>query len=129
MVRFSHTIVFVSDMVRSAKFYRDAVGLPLRFESPDWTEFATGSCNLALRRGADGAVPPVQADLIPSGHCHVGFTVDDLDEFHKRLLALGIRCLQEPKLAEFGERMAVYADPDGLPISVAESAASAASGR
>lgn len=129
MIRFSHTIIFVSDMGRSAKFYRDAMGLPLRFESPDWSEFATGSCNLALHKAADGAVPPVQADHIPSGHCHVGFTVNDLDGFHKRLLELGIRCLQEPKVAQFGERMAVYADPDGLPISVAETAASGASGR
>jgi len=129
MVRFSHTIVFVSDMVRSAKFYRDALGLPLRFESPDWAEFATGSCNLALRKGADGAAPPAQADLIPPGHCQVGFTVDDLDGFHARLLALGIRCLQEPKAVELGERTAVYADPDGLPISVVESVAFAASVR
>jgi len=29
-------IVFVSDMRRSVSFYRDTIGLPLRFESPHW---------------------------------------------------------------------------------------------
>jgi lactoylglutathione lyase len=126
MTRFSYTIVFVSDMSRSVKFYRDVLALPLRFETPDWTEFATGGCNLALHK-AEGVMQPVGADHFPAGHCHVGFAVNDLDEFHKRLLSLGVRCLQEPKREEFGVTLAVYADPDGLPISVAEAAASGAS--
>jgi catechol 2,3-dioxygenase-like lactoylglutathione lyase family enzyme len=35
MVKFSHAIIFVSDMARSIAFYRDVLGLPLRFESPE----------------------------------------------------------------------------------------------
>jgi catechol 2,3-dioxygenase-like lactoylglutathione lyase family enzyme len=34
MADLSHTIIFVSDMARSVAFYRDILGLPLRFESP-----------------------------------------------------------------------------------------------
>jgi len=34
----SYAIVFVSDMKKSVAFYRDEIGLPLRFESPHWTE-------------------------------------------------------------------------------------------
>ena len=40
-MRVNYAIVFVSDMTRSVIFYRDVLGLPLRFESPGWTEFAT----------------------------------------------------------------------------------------
>ena len=40
-MRVNYAIVFVSDMNRSVSFYRDVLGLPLRFESPEWTEFAT----------------------------------------------------------------------------------------
>jgi catechol 2,3-dioxygenase-like lactoylglutathione lyase family enzyme len=40
-VRVSYAIVFVSDMKRAVVFYRDVLGLPLKFESPGWTEFAT----------------------------------------------------------------------------------------
>ena len=40
-MRVSYAIVFVSDMKRSVSFYRDVCGLPLKFETPGWTEFAT----------------------------------------------------------------------------------------
>ena len=37
----NYAIVFVSDIKRAVSFYRDVLGLPLRFESPEWTEFAS----------------------------------------------------------------------------------------
>ena len=50
-MRVNYVIVFVSDMKRAVAFYRDALGLPLRFESPGWTEFATEGATLALHEG------------------------------------------------------------------------------
>ena len=41
----NYAIVFVSDMHRSVSFYRDTIGLPLRFESPHWTEFCDRRCD------------------------------------------------------------------------------------
>ncbi len=125
MTRFGYTIVFVRDMARSIKFYREAMGLPLRFESPEWTEFATGSCNLALHKATDGAMDAVAPDRIPAGHCHVGFIVTDLDEFHQKMVTQGVKCMQEPKTESAG-RVAMYADPDGLPVSVSQVAAAGA---
>ena len=52
-MRVNYAIVFVSDMSRSVAFYRDAVGLPLMFESPGWTEFATEGATLALHAGGE----------------------------------------------------------------------------
>ncbi len=118
MTKFSYTIVFVRDMARSVAFYRDSLGVPLRFESPDWSEFVTGGCTLALHKAAAGSTPAVGADNIPAGHCHVGFAVDDLDAFHERLTAGGVPCLRAPRMEDFGAKMAVYADPDGLPVTV-----------
>lgn len=46
-----YTMVIVSDMNRSVEFYRDKLGIPLKFESPDWTEFQTGATTLALHGG------------------------------------------------------------------------------
>jgi lactoylglutathione lyase len=46
-----YTMVIVSDMARSIEFYRDKLGIPLKFESPDWTEFQTGATTLALHGG------------------------------------------------------------------------------
>ena len=41
-MRVNYAMVFVSDMKRAVAFYRDALGLPLRFESPHWTEVDAG---------------------------------------------------------------------------------------
>ncbi|MCI0743088.1 MAG: VOC family protein [Gemmataceae bacterium] len=52
-MRVNYAIVFVSDMKRSVAFYRDVLGLPLRFESPGWTELATEGATLALHASED----------------------------------------------------------------------------
>ena len=55
-----------------------------------------------------------------AGSCRPGLRVASLDEFHKRMIERDVPCLQEPKDV-FGSRVAQYADPDGLTISVGES--------
>lgn len=118
-MRINYVIVFVSDMKRSVSFYRDLIGLPLRFESPDWTEFVSEGATLALHSSEasiDGRAIRANAQ---SGSCRPGFSVSDLDEFHVRMLGSNVPCTQEPKNV-FGNRIAQYEDPDGLIISVAE---------
>jgi len=118
-MRLSYAIVFVSDMSRSVAFYRDLFGLPLRFQSHGWTEFATEGATLALhlsqRPNPDGSERSAEF----AGRCRPGLRVADLDEFHRRMLAGNVPCLQEPADI-FGARVAQYADPDGLAISVGE---------
>ena len=48
-IKLGYAIHFVSDMDRAVAFYRDTVGLELKFSSPEWSEFATGTTTLALR--------------------------------------------------------------------------------
>ena len=118
-MRVSYAIVFVSDMRQSVSFYRDTIGLPLRFESPHWTEFATDGATLALHLAESS--PPMPAEAGPrAGSCRPGLSVPSLSEFHQRMIERDVRCLQEPKDV-FGSRVAQYADPDGLTISVGES--------
>ena len=118
-MRVNYAIVFVSDMKRAVSFYRDVLGLPLRFETPEWTEFATDGATLALhatdRTGSDEGDP----QHVPAGRCRPGLSVPNLDEFHKRMIERHVPCIQEPT-AIFGVRIAQYLDPDGLGISVAE---------
>jgi len=118
-MRVSYAIVFVRDMQRSTAFYRDVVGLPLRFESPQWTEFETGDATLALHHSDAPAGPDDDPDHLPAGRCRPGLGVPDLDAFHRRMVEHGVRCLREPK-TEFGARLAQYVDPDGLVLSVGE---------
>jgi lactoylglutathione lyase len=118
-VKVSYAIVFVSDMTRSVSFYRDVIGLPLRFESPGWTEFATEGATLALHSSAVTTPPGKNPQHEPAGSCRPGLRVPSLDEFHKRMVDQGVPCLQQPR-ETFGARTAQYADPDGLIISVSE---------
>ena len=106
-MRITYSIIVVSDMKRSVGFYRDQLGLPLRFESPDWTEFNTEGATLALHTGSAGE----------PGTARPGMSVPDLDAFHARMTGLAVTCVQPPKEV-FGARIAQYVDPDGLTLSV-----------
>ena len=72
-MKLSYAIEFVGDMKRAVKFYRDVLGLPLKFESPDWSEFSTGETTLALHQASDKN---------PVGKVEIGFDVPDLQLFH-----------------------------------------------
>jgi lactoylglutathione lyase len=120
MKKIDYTIVFVSDMKRSVEFYRDVLGLPLKFESPDWTEFATEGTTLALH-GKSKPAEHAAEEHARAGTCQPGFQVAGIDGFHQKMLAKGVRCVQPPKAEQFGT-LAVYADPDGLAISIWEAA-------
>jgi lactoylglutathione lyase len=117
-MRVNYVIVFVSDLKRSIAFYRDVLGLPLKFETPGWTEFATEGATLALHISA-GTTAQDELKETPAGRCRPGLSVPDLDAFHKRMVANKVRCLEEPKEV-FGTRIAQYLDPDGLAISVSQ---------
>lgn len=117
-MRVNYAIVFVSDMKRSVAFYRDVIGLPLKFDSPEWSEFATEGATLALHRSEGSATPDDESDL-PPGRCRPGLSVTDLDEFHLRMVEHNVICTQQPKDL-FGAKIAQYLDPDGLAISVSE---------
>ena len=117
-----YTMIVVSDMQRSVEFYRDKLGIPLKFESPEWTEFATGATTLALHGGGIPSQGHPQGD--PSkvaGACSIGFNVDDVDKTYEELKARGITFVMPPTQREGeGIKLAVAIDPDGLPVSFAQ---------
>ena len=116
-MRVDYAIVFVSDMKRSIAFYGDVVGLPLKFETPGWTEFATEGATWALHLADAPPSPGAPADDAPAGTCRSGFTVEKLDAFHDKMIGAGMPCVQKPKEV-FGVRIAQYVDPDGMVFSV-----------
>jgi lactoylglutathione lyase len=119
-----YTMIIVSDMARSVKFYRDQLGLNLKFESPDWSEFATGTTTLALhgggvKRDSSQSGDPGKA----AGTCSIGFNVTDVDKTYAQLKARGVPFVVTPMQREGeGIKLTVCIDPDGLPISFAQTA-------
>ena len=107
--KLKYVIEFVADMNRAVKFYRDVVGLTLKFESPEWSEFATGETSLALHRASEKN---------PAGTYEMGFTVKDLPEFHEQMQAKGVKFSMPPTKQDFGGTLAQFLDSEGAHLSV-----------
>jgi lactoylglutathione lyase len=118
-----YVMVNVSDMSRSVEFYRDKLGIELKFQSEGWSEFQTETTTLALHGG--GKAQERTKDYDPkttySGTCSIGFNVENLDLVYEQLKAKGVHFIMPPMVREGeGIRLTVCIDPDGLPISFAE---------
>jgi len=107
-MRLTYVIKFVAEMDRAVAFHRDALGLALRFASPEWSEFETGATTLALH-AAD--------ERHPAGSCQLGFGSEDLDALYAGREARGI-AFTLPPTDQHGQRIARFVDPDGAETSV-----------
>ena len=71
-MKLTYVIKFVGDMDRAVKFYRDTLGLPLKFESPGWSEFITGETTLGLHPASEKNPPGgLRAQFVDSEGGHV----------------------------------------------------------
>jgi len=105
----TYVIEFVADMSRAVAFYRDSVGLSLKFESPQWSEFSTGETTLALH-------PASSAN--PAGRVELGFGVSDLQAFYSAMTARGVTFPLAPKKQDYGGLQAQFVDSEGAAVSV-----------
>jgi predicted enzyme related to lactoylglutathione lyase len=113
----SYVIKFVADMDRAVKFYRDVLGLPLKFQSPGWSEFSTGGTSLGLHPVSDKNV---------AGSVELGFKVANLEKFHQEMRARGVQFTMPPTRQDFGGTLAQFVDSEGARCSVGEEASSSA---
>lgn len=116
-----YLVVYVSDMQRSVAFYRDILDLPLKFTSPGWTEFDTGTITLALHMtGPAGGDAPSYQGRPPAGMAHLGFVVDDIQAAYESLKARDAHFSMPPQKQPTGRMVAVLHDPDGFGITLQE---------
>ena len=115
--KFLHVCITVPDLDQALKFYRDVLGLPLRFSSPGWTEFNTGATTIALHT-TGGQTQPAQQSLPPAGQAHLGFIVDDLQGIYETLKAQDVHFSLPPQKQSSGVTLAVLHDPDGQGITL-----------
>ena len=103
-MKLAYVVEFVSDMNRAVKFYRDVLGFQLKFESPGWSEFVTGATTLALHPASQKNAP---------GTVELGFTVPDVQEFHKEMGAKGVQFTMPPTRQDYGSLLARFVDSEG----------------
>ena len=96
-------VLYVSDMERATRFYRETLGLEPDYESEHWTTFRTGACTLALHPGT--------AEPDPT------FRVADAEAERERLAAAGVEVTEIREPAP-GVRVFDVSDPEGNRISI-----------
>lgn len=99
--------VFVTDIERAKRFYRDDLELPVTKEGSFGAEFLDGPTHL-------GVHPAIHPDAKALVGRHTGLTlhVPGILRYCERLQERGVRFVQEPTRSSFGV-MALIADPDG----------------
>ena len=106
-------ILIVSEMKKSVAFYKDILGLPIKSQSEDWTEFFVNGTVLALHPAENKTKLKTGIGIL------VGFMVSDLETGVKKLKENKVKFFKEPKEEPFGKH-AIIQDPDGHLISIAE---------
>lgn len=107
-MRLSYVIKFVSNMEQAVGFYRDKLGLQLKFQSPDWSEFVTGETTLALHAASERN---------PAGSCQLGFATPDLEGLYAQRETLGVE-FTAPPAPRHGVKIARFLDSDGAECSI-----------
>jgi lactoylglutathione lyase len=104
----AYAIKFVAQMEQAVDFHQHQLGLNLRFQSPEWSEFETGGTTLALH---------LASPEHPDGSYELGFRVADVDRFCAERKAAGVELIQEPRSVH-GQRIAKLRYPDKSEFSV-----------
>lgn len=114
-IRYSAVTFDCPDPAELARFYGDALGLPVVYSSDDFILLGQeGSPGLAFYRLADYQ-RPTWPDPSQEKQAHIELGVDNLDTAQARLLALGA---VEPPAQPQPDRWRVLLDPAGHPFCI-----------
>ncbi len=110
-MKFTVCVLHVADMDKALRFYRDVLGLPVRYASPEYVEFDLSPATIALHRAKS-----------PEDETHgagIFIVVDDVDATTERLNGAGLKPVHPPKDQDFGYRTVLYRDPFGNHVELA----------
>jgi lactoylglutathione lyase len=101
-------------------FYRDVVGLPLKFQESGYAEFVSGPVKFALYE-RDRLPGLIGREATPGGPAvEVVFLVEDVDAEAERLRRAGAPILSGPADRPWGHRTLHVLDPDGQVVEFAQ---------
>ncbi|MCH8978844.1 MAG: VOC family protein [Armatimonadetes bacterium] len=109
-LRLTQTILYVADMARSVKFYRDLLGLKVSYPSggdlgkEPWVALDAGSSTLALHEGGPGETHEHAPSIV--------FMTADVEASRAKLVAKGVG-LGEVTEPHPGVKLCSGQDPDG----------------
>jgi catechol 2,3-dioxygenase-like lactoylglutathione lyase family enzyme len=105
----------VNDMEKAVDFYRDRLGLPVKYQSADWVELDGGNVTIALRRYGSG--PEGRPELAVGEGATLVFEVEDIEATKADLEGKGIRFIGG--IFEYGSvKLAAFEDLNGNVLQV-----------
>lgn len=114
-IRYAAVTFDCPDPAELARFYGDALGLPVAYSSDDFVLLGKeGAAGLGFNRLADYR-PPTWPDPSQEKQAHIELGVDDLESAQAHLLALGA---VEPSSQPQPDRWRVLLDPAGHPFCI-----------
>lgn len=114
----TEVVLYVKDMNQQVRFYRDILGLKIRFpfgkedySNEMWVEFESGPCTLALHGGGHGRI----GEDTPS----VVFKVEGIEQVREALADAGVT-IKEVRTLEGGGWITDGIDPEGNRFSLVQ---------
>ena len=93
-------VLAVPDLNQSSAFYRDVLGFEIHELAKGWLMYVKGACHIMAGECPD-AIPPHEL----GDHSYFGyFVVDDVDEYHRRVVASGAAIVKELRTEPWGTR-------------------------
>jgi len=117
MIKFDSIVLIVSDLQRSIEFYRDKLGMSVRYKSKGFVALDAGVVPLQLF-SLDEAAESFGAEAVrlgrEAGH-RLALTVriENVDVSYRELRNKGVTFIKAPTDMPWGHRNADFVDPDG----------------
>ena len=125
MIKFSYTIFYVKDVVKSISFYEKAFGFKRKFIAPnnEYGELITGDTTLSFA-AVSLAKTNLSAGFIESTAggkpfgIEIGFTTTEVEQVYKKAIKAGAIAVEKAKTKPWGQMVAYVKDPDGFLIEI-----------
>lgn len=125
--RIDVVVLFVADLERAKAFYRDTLGMTMKFEDQASAGFDFDT-TLLLLLSITGAQDLLSSEAVavqrPTGaRSQLVAFVEDVDAIYAGLASQGVEFVRKPIDREWGLRTAHFKDPDGNVWEIAQSLA------
>jgi uncharacterized glyoxalase superfamily protein PhnB len=109
--------IFCFHWKECVSFYKDTIGLPVKFESEEmgWAEFDLGGISLAVERQDEN---DAEAQSLVGRFVGISLQVDDIDVIYQELTGKGVEFEGPPAKQPWGGVLAHFKDPDGNTITL-----------
>lgn len=125
MIKFTYTILYVTDVEKTITFYENVFDLQRRFISPDndYGELQTGNTTLSFashklaESGLKEGYTKADSSAKPFG-MEIGFVTEDVDALVKKAIENGATLYEAAKQKPWGQIVAYVRDPEGFLVEI-----------